>query len=364
MSEPGRRDPRRSANQTGRPSAGARLALRQLLLDTAVRLFEAASEDDVFAAVEEGRFPESHWRAIEENGLVDMLLPEEVGGAGVDFGDAMAVARTAGAFALPLPLVETTIGRWLLSDAGLEAPAGPLAMVTDAGRPEVAWPDDVSALVVSDAAGGVGWIAAGEVEFERGANGAGEPVGRLREPPSIPPGQSGGLGSERSPSTLMAVSRSATIAGAMERTLDLTIKHVQGRVQFGRPLARFQAVQQLVAVMASHTAVVGVAADTAIAAVEAAVSGDAGDATFMAACAKARASEACYEVTRITHQLHGAIGYTREHDLHRFTRRLWAWRDADGDEGYWRQRVGEMAIRSGGVGLWPLLAEGENAGAG
>ncbi|MXX76939.1 MAG: hypothetical protein F4210_00725 [Holophagales bacterium] len=335
--------------------------MRQLLLDTAVRLFEAASADEVFEAVEEGRFPENHWRAIEENGLVDMLLREEAGGAGVDFGDAMAVARTAGAFALPLPLVETMIGRWLLFDAGLEAPAGPLGMVTAAGRLEVAWPDNISALAVSAAADRVGWVAAGEVESERGTNSAGEPVGRLREPPPIPPGQSGDLSSEPSPSTVMAVARSAMIAGAMERILDLTIEHVQGRVQFGRPLARFQAVQQLVAVMASHAAVVGVAADTAIAAVETVLDRDAGDATFVAACAKARASEACYEVTRIAHQLHGAIGYTREHDLHRFTRRLWAWRDADGDEGYWQQRVGEMAIRSGGAGLWPLLVEARPA---
>lgn len=331
--------------------------MRQLLLDTAVRLFEAASMDEVFEAVEEGRLPLSHWRAIEENGLVDMLLPEEAGGAAVGFGDAMAVARAAGAFALPLPLVETMIGRWLLSGAGLGAPAGPLGVVTAAGRLEVAWPDEISALVVSDAADRVGWVAAGEVEFERATNGAGEPVGRLREPPPIPPRQSGGLDSERSPSTLMAVARAAMIAGAMERVLDLTIEHVQGRVQFGRPLARFQAVQQLVAVMASHAAVVGVAADTAIAAVETVLDRHVGDATFMARCAKARASEACYEVTRIAHQLHGAIGYTREHDLHRFTRRLWTWRDADGDEGYWRQRVGEMAIRSGGAGLWPLLVE-------
>ncbi len=337
--------------------------MRQLLLDTAVRLFEAAAKDEVFEAVEEGRFPESHWRAIEDTGLVDMLLPEDAGGAGVDFGDAMAVARMAGAFALPLPLVETMIGRWLLSGA-VEAPAGPLGTVTLASRLEVAWPDNVSALVVSDATGGVGWVAAGEVELERGTNSAGESVGRLRELPSIPAQQSGGLGSEQSLSNLMAVARSAMIAGAMERILDLTIEHVQGRVQFGRPLARFQAVQQMVAVMASHTAVVGVAADTAIAAVESVLARKGGDATFMAASAKARASEACYEVTRIAHQLHGAIGYTREHDLHRFTRRLWVWRDADGDEGYWQQRVGEMAIRSGGGGLWPLLAEGGNAVAG
>lgn len=330
--------------------------LRQLLLDTAVRLFEAATEDEVFEGVEAGRFPADHWRAIEENGLVDMLLPEGDGGAGVDFGDAMAVARAAGAFALPLPLVETMIGRCVLAGAGLEAPAGPLGLVTGSDAAEVLWPDEIGALAIADGGGAVGWIAGGEVDLERRTNSAGEPVGLLGPPPPIPGGQAGSLGPGPSPSILMAAARSAMIAGAMERILDLTIEHVQGRVQFGRPLARFQAVQQLVAVMASQAAVVGVAADTAIAAVEAALDGGSGDATFMAACAKARASEACYEVTRIAHQLHGAIGYTREHDLHRFTRRLWTWRDADGDEGYWQQKVGSMAVEAGGDGLWPLLA--------
>ena len=356
MSAPGRRDPRRSANQSERPSSGARMALRQLLLDTAARLCEAASDDAVFDDVDAGRFPADHWRAIEENGLVDMLLPEEAGGAGVDFGDAMAVARAAGAFALPLPLVETMIGRWVLFGAGLETPSGPLGLIIGAGAAEALWPGEIAGVVIADRDGSVGWVAAGEIDFERGTNSAGEPVGRLRGLPPIPEGQSSSLGPGPPPSILMAAARSAMIAGAMERILDLTIEHVQGRVQFGRPLARFQAVQQLVAVMASQAAVVGVAADTAIAAVEAALDGGSGDATFMAACAKARASEACYEVTRIAHQLHGAIGYTREHDLHRFSRRLWAWRDADGDEGYWQQKVGSLAVEASGDGLWPLLA--------
>lgn len=356
MSDPGRHDPRGSANRSERPSSAARVALRQLLLDTAFRLFEAATEDQVFDAVEQGNFPGSHWRTIEENGLIEVLLPEEAGGAGVDFGDAMAVARAVGSFALPLPLVETMVGRRVLADAGVEVPSGPLGLVVGAGATDVLWPDEIGCVVIADGEGPVGWIAAGEIDFERGTNSAGEPVGRLRELPPIPPGQSSRLGSGPSPLVLMAVARSAMIAGAIERILDLTIDHVQGRVQFGRPLARFQAVQQLVAVMASHAAVVGVASDTAIAAIEAATEGGASRAGFKAACAKARASETCYEVTRIAHQLHGAIGYTREHDLQRFTRRLWAWRDADGDEGYWQGKVGSMAVEAGGEGLWPLLA--------
>jgi acyl-CoA dehydrogenase len=329
---------------------------RALLLDAANRLFEAATDDDVFEGVEAGRFPAAHWRAIEENGLADLLLPEAAGGAGVDFGDAMAVARAAGSFALPLPLVETIVGRRLLVDAGLEPAAGPLGLMTAAPATDVAWPNEIAALVVADQPDSVGWVAAADVDFEAATSSAGEPVGRLCQRPAIPVGQSVRPGSGPNASEVMATARTAMIAGAMERILDLTIEHVQGRVQFGRPLARFQAVQQMVAVLASHAAVVGVASDTAIAAIEAAPEGGSSGAGFKAACAKARASEACYEVTRIAHQLHGAIGYTREHDLQRFTRRLWTWRDADGDEGYWQAQVGAAVIDAGGGGLWPLLA--------
>jgi hypothetical protein len=59
--------------------------------------------------------------------------------------------------------------------------------------------------------------------------------------------------------------------------------------------------------------------------------------------------------TRIAHQLHGAVGFTHEHQLHRFTTRLWSWRDEYGGEREWAARLGRFAAVSGPAGLWDWL---------
>ena len=76
---------------------------------------------------------------------------------------------------------------------------------------------------------------------------------------------------------------------------------------------------------------------------------------LLAAAAKARCGEAAGRVATICHQVHGAIGYTREHHLHRATRRLWRGRDAFGGERYWQEKLGAAALTARGEGLWPLL---------
>jgi acyl-CoA dehydrogenase len=61
-------------------------------------------------------------------------------------------------------------------------------------------------------------------------------------------------------------------------------------------------------------------------------------------------------VARIGHQVHGAIGFTREHSLRLVTTRLWAWRDEDGSEAEWNAEIGAAALAAGPDGLWPLVA--------
>ncbi|WP_344422981.1 acyl-CoA dehydrogenase family protein, partial [Pseudonocardia ailaonensis] len=73
------------------------------------------------------------------------------------------------------------------------------------------------------------------------------------------------------------------------------------------------------------------------------------------ATAKARCGEAAGQVARITHQVHGAIGFTREHDLRLLTTRLWAWRDEDGTESEWNAVLGTLALDADADGLWDLL---------
>jgi alkylation response protein AidB-like acyl-CoA dehydrogenase len=80
-----------------------------------------------------------------------------------------------------------------------------------------------------------------------------------------------------------------------------------------------------------------------------------GDAIPEVAAAKVRAGEAASVGARIAHQLHGAIGFTQEHQLHRFTTRLWSWRDEFGGERDWAIRLGQIAAAGGPDGYWDWL---------
>ena len=348
--------------------------MRQLLVETSSQLFARAGDPEIQDAVDAGTFPEELWNEIESNGLPSAMLPERDGGAGLDLCDTMAVLRVAGAFAVPLPLAETVLARLVLSRSKIDIPAGPTAIVTGApatpldlrplderlllsGRATVPWPERLSHCLLvgaSDHGESMAVVATSELALEATTNAAGEPIGLLHADGDELETTSGALAppEELSRSTLLrfgALARTCQMAGAMERILDMATEHVRGREQFGRPIARFQAVQHLVAQLAAEVAAVSVAA-------EAAALAEQRGSHLEAAVAKARASEAVEKVLRIGHQVHGALGYTREHALHRFTRRLITWRSEFGDEIYWQHQVGQRFLAEGPSRLWELLA--------
>lgn len=144
------------------------------------------------------------------------------------------------------------------------------------------------------------------------------------------------------------------MAGAMGRALALSINHVNMRQQFGRPLGKFQAVQQSLAAMACEVRAVE-AATAALAARLDAVNLDPSAADFEIAAAKLRANRAVGVVTSIAHQVHGAIGFTAEYDLHRVTLPMMRWRSAYGNDAYWAARLGRQVAGLGGRGLWETL---------
>jgi acyl-CoA dehydrogenase len=103
--------------------------------------------------------------------------------------------------------------------------------------------------------------------------------------------------------------------------------------------------------VAASVAAAGSAAD-AIATVQ-----DFDEGVFLeAAAAKIRVGEAAAEGAGIAHQVLGAIGFTREHILHRFTQRLWTWRDDFGNESFWAVKLGNAVAANGPDALWPMLA--------
>jgi len=345
---------------------------RTLLADTCTRLFTDQVTPALIESAEKGAWPAALWQMLEENGLTLPQIPESRGGAGGAWGDAHVVLAACGRFAVPLPVAETMIGAWLLSESGLDVPLGPLtvAPVRPADRLSLAragagWAlDGVAGRVPWGAAAGhvvvaadsddgpmIALVARGSAKVEPDVNLALEPRDTL--------GWSGarvlnaalvgaGLPADAL-SSAGALARSAQMAGGLEYLLSQSVKYVTERVQFGRPLASFQAIQHQLALLAGHTAAAGIAAQKGFAAM------DAGDAGFEIACAKIRTGEAAGLGAGIAHQCHGAIGFTYEHSLHFVTRRLWSWRAEFGAEVHWAAALGREVAARGADALWPYL---------
>jgi acyl-CoA dehydrogenase len=145
--------------------------------------------------------------------------------------------------------------------------------------------------------------------------------------------------------------RVAQAAGAMDAALAMSIDYTNTRQQFGKPLSKFQAVQQVLAVLATEAAAVNVAGAAAAAALDR-TKGDADEALFEIAAAKLRTNQAIGQATSIAHQVHGAIGFTKDYDLHTLTGPLLDWRSDYGNDAYWADVLGAMAAKLGGAGLW------------
>ncbi|MET0250054.1 MAG: acyl-CoA dehydrogenase family protein [Sphingobium sp.] len=287
------------------------------------------------------------WSALSDMGLPLALVPEKQGGFGIATADALALVRLSGFHALPLPLAEAMVANRLLAEAGLDLADGPATFLTQAVE-RAPWGRDAHALALALPGGWIARIERPQVERE-GTDMAGMPRDLLRFSPDGAP-----TGTRDGHASLLwgAAIRTLQVAGALERVLALTIAHVSERQQFGRPLAKFQAVQHELARMGSEVAAASAAGDMAAEA----IAGDT-DPTLAIAAARVRVGEAVGIVTSVALQLHGAIGFTREHMLHRFTTALWSWRDDYGGHGYWSQTLGRAALAAGGDGFWAFATE-------
>src|SRR5439155_12045077 len=110
-----------------------------------------------------------------------------------------------------------------------------------------------------------------------------------------------------------ALARSAEMVGAASHLLDLTVEHARTRVQSGRPIGSFQAIQHHCADMLRHVDAARVLLYRAAWKMETEQ-----PCAADVAMAKAYAGDGCLAVARKAHQVLGAIGYCEEHVLHRF----------------------------------------------
>ena len=286
-------------------------SMRDIILDQVERLLAAHPG---VKGIEAGEWPEALWEALEGLGLPLLLVPEELGGIGLGWADAVAVWQVVGRHNAPAPVGECMLANGLLAAAGIEPRSG----LTSLGAP-APFGRFAAQLLTEHGLHGPGVVTPGVVT--QGANIAREP----RD--AVAPGAllSATDSNQRGLRLGLALLRAAQMAGAAERALALAVDWANTRKQFGRALGKFQAIQQQLALVASEVGAMGVAVAAAGRAVDA--RGLEG-AAFEIGCAKVVAGEAAQITAATVHQVFAAIGITEDHELHHTTRRLWAARAA------------------------------------
>ncbi|WP_250887516.1 acyl-CoA dehydrogenase [Rhodococcus sp. WY5] len=291
------------------------------------QFFAEKSGTEVVAEAESDGLPTGLWYAAVELGLPLVGLPESAGGSGGSLLDAVTVQRAAARHAAPLPLAETYLAGRLAAAAGLPVPSGiatvaPRSQRDDARRTsnglvsgtfhDVPWGSAASVLAAV-LGNRVVLLNISDAEIGSGTDFAGQPRQSLTfsEARTV---DGGNPVDPRILGRLGAFLRSVQMAGAMEAVSTLTRRYVSERVQFGRPIAQFQAVQQHIVTLAQMASMSTLAVDRTAYALTSR------DADFEVCATKLVVSQNALASVRAAHQAHGAIGMTREYRLQQLTR--------------------------------------------
>jgi acyl-CoA dehydrogenase len=343
-----------------------------IVAETAARIFADLADPQTVSRAKDEGWKAPLWRALEEAGLTLAWVPDALGGSGASLADGFAVLNAAGRFAIGVPLAETLLAGWLLARAGVQAPDGPMSVAAGGpnerirlradgrleGRAIVPFAPEVrhiAALAESGREFQVVLVDAKACRMDERRNLAHEAAPFVDfagiEPLAIKAAEV-----DREGLLLMgAAVRAAQTAGALQTILQMSVTYANERVAFERKIGKFQAVQQNLARLAGEAAAALAAAGSAADTLAETRTFD--EAVFLeVASAKIRCAEAAAEGYAIAHQVFGAIGFTQEHVLHRFTLRMLAWRDDFGNESWWAAELGRRIAKAGADEFWPLVA--------
>ena len=346
-----------------------------IVAETAEKIFADLADAQTINRDKKGDWKPPLWRQLSEAGLLLSWVPEDCGGSGASLAEGFGVLSAAGRFAIAVPLAETMLAGWLLAQAAIASPEGAMTVAPANPKDRIALNADGTLsgrargvpfagdaghfAVLAQGSGGlsIALVDAAGGRIEAGLNLAGDGSDTVTfanaAPVAIKPAPKG---FDQTALMLMgAVTRSLQIAGALESMLDISVRYSNERVAFEKKISKFQAVQHNLARLAGETAAAMTAASSAADTIANASKFD--DAVFLeATAAKIRCAEAAEKGAAIAHQVHGAIGYTLEHILHRYTMRALAWRDDFGNESYWAVELGKRVAARGADELWPLVA--------
>lgn len=297
----------------------------------------------VVRAIQAGESPAALWDAIASAGFLELLSAEADGGAGLSLAELFPVLRCFGHYTVPVPVAQTIVARALVG-SHLVIPPGMVTLAQTFRRE--------ASGAISCALTPYGMLADFVLTRDgdsllllpcAAARRAGTGVQNCLTATLTWPDESSATRALQGGAMLPAFAaalHAALLSGVMNRVFEITLQYCNDRVQFGKSLGKFQAVQHQLSVMAEHTAAASIAAEAAFQGTENAPS------LLTAAMAKSRTSEAAVLVASIAHALHGAIGVTEEYDLQLLTRCLHEWRTAHGSEAYWNTVIGQQVFGS------------------
>ena len=302
---------------------------------------------------ETGRSKE-RWSRLAEMGLLGALVPERCGGLGMDEIDLVLLLEETGRAALPEPVLDTAAvavpllagleGSALADDWLRRVPAGE-AMVAVGHRANAFVADaHVADLLLLPHGDELHAVPGARATLERQP--CNDPSRRLfsvRWTPAADTRVAGGTQAKRLLVAALdrgALGAAAELLGAGQQLVDLAVRYATQREQFGRPIGSFQAVKHMLANVAVrlefarpvvYRAAFSVARDTASRAVD-------------VSHAKVATAEAAAQAARVALQVHGAMGYTWEVDLHIWMKRAWTLGLAWGSTAWHRERVARIVL--------------------
>lgn len=321
------------------------IELDDIFLDSFTGLLDNISDTAQRRAAESGASTQDIWEAVRESGFVDALLSEEQGGAGFETATVVPLIAAAGERLLPVAFAQTMVARMLAARAGVELAGAELNI----DGPVVLWPANAAGRLRSQIAPAI-WEG-GHALVQQGENFSLRPLKPAAAPDGFGylPAEAEMDGTPLASFSLPDVDlldwataiTALLMAGACNRVMAITIEYLNERKQFGRPLAKFQALQHMCAQMAEQVVIAGTAARIGFTA-------DGQDlSSLRVAVAKSVTFEAATQVSAIAHACFAAIGVTQEHDLQLYTRALKRWQASFGSDTYWAKQLGKARIAGG-----------------
>lgn len=322
---------------------------------------ECTSEDvTALWRTETGRSP-GRWAKLAQLGAIGILVPEAHGGMGLDERDLVLALEESGRAALPEPLVETAaVGAPLLRELGDPLASAWLPRVGSGGA-IVTVGHPVNPCVCDAHVADLLLLARGEeihaipraevaVEAQPGVDESRRLFRVSWDASARSRVAEGARAAELLDAALDrgALGTAAQQLGVAQRLVDRAVAYARQREQFGRPIGSFQAVKHHLATVQVRIAFARPAVYRAAGSVALATTRRATDVSQ----AKLLADDAALLAAKTALQVHGAIGYTWEQDVHVWMKRAWSLSMAWGTAAWHRARVGD-AIFSGALPVGP-----------